>query len=688
MGLDLRNVMRNFATGVCVVSTYVDTPEGRRHDAVTVNSLTSVSLEPPLVSVCLRRDSDFLADLQATGVWAVSILDTGADDVAQSLAGDRENRAAALSTLPASPGESTGALVLDSLGWLECALRDKIDAGDHTVAIGEVLATGSQDRRCPLISLRGRYYTTGERRPAAPVADQALSRTSTESATVGGIMFESRAARGARATPDGAGMRSALEEAARIVGPDRILRPGESDSAPGLLGPNTSMFRSRRTVGVIRPSTTGQVRRVVEVYGRTAEAGSLHAISTGRNWGLGSHEPAQDDMAVLDLGGLDQVRDIDLEGGWAVVEPGVTQGRLSQLLDGTTRMLNVTVSAAATSVIGNTLDRGVGLRHERVDDLAGLEVVLPSGELVHLGWWPDPGRPTPVYPHGLGPSLLPLFVQSNLGVVTAAAIRLQPRPEALRLVRLSFPPVALADAVTELRRWVSGGLTRGVPRVFDPAAARWYGGTGEEFLVHICVDGTAEVVDALVAAVTNEARRSGLFTDASHTDATDPAHPNHEMAVLVERGYAGDPDLADTLFEAKMGQPADKVDEHVGFLFFLPLLPFSGYAVTQADGLLERVRAQTGARCSATLHILGPDLIDCVVAVKFDRQDEEAQRAHRALDLLYRLFAEAGFAPYRLDVDHAHLMDEFSADARALALTRQLKAVIDPNNAIAPGRYR
>jgi len=156
--LDLRSAMRNFATGVCIATTYADGPDGRRHDAVTVNSLTSVSLDPPLVSVCLRRGSGFLADLLATKAWAVSILDIGADDVARAFAKDRAGRAAALHALSATPGEQTGALVLDSPGWLECVLREHFDVGDHTVAIGEVVAVGVADRRPPLIFLHGKFH--------------------------------------------------------------------------------------------------------------------------------------------------------------------------------------------------------------------------------------------------------------------------------------------------------------------------------------------------------------------------------------------------------------------------------------------------------------------------------------------------------------------------------------------------
>lgn len=158
MKLDLRGAMRNFATGVCVVSTYRDGPDGRSHDAVTVNSLTSVSLEPPLVSICLRRESASLSDLLVSGVWAVSILDVGADDIARALAGDRSSRANAVKTLSATPGEHTGALVLDAPSWLECELHQHFELGDHTVAVGRVVAAGVQERRPPLIFLHGQYH--------------------------------------------------------------------------------------------------------------------------------------------------------------------------------------------------------------------------------------------------------------------------------------------------------------------------------------------------------------------------------------------------------------------------------------------------------------------------------------------------------------------------------------------------
>ncbi|MFJ3901310.1 flavin reductase family protein [Streptomyces sp. NPDC090025] len=154
---DLRSVMRTFATGVCVVSTYSDTESTRRHNALTVNSLTSLSLDPPLVALSIRRDSTFVADLLASRVWALSILDGGGEDLARIFARPAEEREKALRSLPAEPGEHTGALLLDSAAWLECRLHDQLVTGDHLLFVGEVVGAGVRDSRSALTFLHGKF---------------------------------------------------------------------------------------------------------------------------------------------------------------------------------------------------------------------------------------------------------------------------------------------------------------------------------------------------------------------------------------------------------------------------------------------------------------------------------------------------------------------------------------------------
>jgi flavin reductase len=163
--VDLRGVMRTFATGVCVAATYADQANERHHDAVTINSLNSVSLDPPLVSVCLRIESLFLADLLATKKWAVSILPYGGHENARLLAKDRATRAGAIAALPASPGPRTGALVLGSASWLECELWASFELGDHMLVVGEVVAADSRRDGPPLLFVDGGFRPLTDRWP-------------------------------------------------------------------------------------------------------------------------------------------------------------------------------------------------------------------------------------------------------------------------------------------------------------------------------------------------------------------------------------------------------------------------------------------------------------------------------------------------------------------------------------------
>ncbi|MEU5459068.1 flavin reductase family protein [Streptomyces globisporus] len=155
---ELRSVMRNFATGVCVVSTFTDAPSGRIHNALTVNSLTSLSLSPPLISISIRLESTFLDELMESGVWAVSVLDGGGEDLARIFARPEEERRRSLRSLPTEPGAATGAAVLDGAAWLECRYHQHVVTGDHVLVIGEVVGLGEDSTRSPLVFLHGGFH--------------------------------------------------------------------------------------------------------------------------------------------------------------------------------------------------------------------------------------------------------------------------------------------------------------------------------------------------------------------------------------------------------------------------------------------------------------------------------------------------------------------------------------------------
>jgi flavin reductase (DIM6/NTAB) family NADH-FMN oxidoreductase RutF len=151
-----RSVLGRVPTGVMVVTTRTATGQ----EARTANSFTSVSLRPPLVSVCFSTASPLTAALRASGLWGVSVLAADQHDVSVHFAHRRT--AGDLAGIPHTIGEHTGAALLtEAVVTLECRSVATLPAGDHTVVIGEVLAPLVRRDRTPLLFYRGGYHRVG-----------------------------------------------------------------------------------------------------------------------------------------------------------------------------------------------------------------------------------------------------------------------------------------------------------------------------------------------------------------------------------------------------------------------------------------------------------------------------------------------------------------------------------------------
>nr|WP_084360156.1 flavin reductase family protein [Janibacter anophelis] len=153
----LRHAMAHFATGVTVVTTLED---GHDH-AMTANSVTSVSLDPPLVLVCVRKDTGWHEAVGSSGVWGVSILPVAGRPAATWLSTGGRPLYGQLSRVPHHRGELGVALVDDALATLECRTSALHDAGDHSIVVGEVVSSRADARRDdPLVYYRSRYTST------------------------------------------------------------------------------------------------------------------------------------------------------------------------------------------------------------------------------------------------------------------------------------------------------------------------------------------------------------------------------------------------------------------------------------------------------------------------------------------------------------------------------------------------
>ena len=149
---DLRALVRRFPTGVAVLTVDV---EGERL-GLTVGSLVSLSLEPPLVGVAVNRQAAMHELLRGADGFALSLLAAGQEDVAQHFARGVPP-IAHWHGVATRPGAAGAPLLEGALGWLECRISAAHDAGDHTMFVGEVLAAEQGTQAAPLVYVDQAY---------------------------------------------------------------------------------------------------------------------------------------------------------------------------------------------------------------------------------------------------------------------------------------------------------------------------------------------------------------------------------------------------------------------------------------------------------------------------------------------------------------------------------------------------
>jgi flavin reductase (DIM6/NTAB) family NADH-FMN oxidoreductase RutF len=151
-----REVFGRFATGVAVITSAASAASG----GMTANALCSLSLDPLLALVCFENNARTLAIVREAGRFGVNVLSAQQEEVAEVFA----------SKVPESEKlegvahrYETGVPIIEgALSWAACSLRELIAGGDHTIAIGEVVALGLGEGD-PLVWYAGQYHDFGPR---------------------------------------------------------------------------------------------------------------------------------------------------------------------------------------------------------------------------------------------------------------------------------------------------------------------------------------------------------------------------------------------------------------------------------------------------------------------------------------------------------------------------------------------
>lgn len=148
-----RRAMGRFATGVTVITTTLD---GEKH-GMTANAVTSLSLEPMMLLVCVDKNADSHDILSRAGVFAVNILAEGQSDLSNRFAKKEFDGAHEMDDVPHTIAESGAPIIDGAIAYIDCRTITEHHGGDHTIFIGEVLDAQEMNGDSPLLFYGGRY---------------------------------------------------------------------------------------------------------------------------------------------------------------------------------------------------------------------------------------------------------------------------------------------------------------------------------------------------------------------------------------------------------------------------------------------------------------------------------------------------------------------------------------------------
>lgn len=147
--LAFRDVIGHFASGVTVISTSVD---GTLH-GTTASAITSLSLEPPMLLICMNRSSATGQAVAQSGAFAVNILGEGDDELARRFAGKGADK---FDGVRVTVGDHGQPLLPDALAQLVCRVTQQVEAATHVVFFAEVHEATARPGH-PLAYYRGKF---------------------------------------------------------------------------------------------------------------------------------------------------------------------------------------------------------------------------------------------------------------------------------------------------------------------------------------------------------------------------------------------------------------------------------------------------------------------------------------------------------------------------------------------------
>jgi 4-cresol dehydrogenase (hydroxylating) flavoprotein subunit len=459
---------------------------------------------------------------------------------------------------------------------------------------------------------------------------------------------------------------------------------------------------------VVQPATVEEVQAIVRLANQHRVP--IWTTSQGRNNGYGGSSPRVQGSVVMNLRRMNRVLEIDEELGYAVVEPGVRWTDLYEAITEKGHRLMLSIPDLGWgSIVGNALDNGITYMPYGADfqTLCGLEVVLANGELLRTGMGAMPDNESwHLYRRSLGPTLDPLFTQSNFGVVVKAGVWLMPSPEVYAPIWLNAAKETdLIPIIDTVRRLRLDRTLEGIPRLYNTLVfaslmeprTRWYDGDGptpDHVIDQIAGDlgfgrwvMSMGVWDDNVIADHKLAKIKSAFEQIPGVDVRFSKYPPEEIPALEhhsERVLGGVPAQEWNNILRWYGTDAGA---HLGNGLVAPLVGTEAYRLhTLIRGVIER-EMKLDYFCSPMV-INARSFIHACGAIWDISSEEESRRSYEGSKIIVREAAKAGFGEYRAHLDYMDAAaDTYSFNDHAYRrFLWKIKDAVDPNGILAPGK--
>jgi len=507
-------------------------------------------------------------------------------------------------------------------------------------------------------------------------------------------------------------IQTALQEWAEILPADAVLT-GDSLAHYQV----NCLSLTRKIYAALQPRSEADVIQIVRIANRHQI--SLYTISTGHNWGYGSALPVRDDCVIVDLTRMNRILDMDSELGLVTLEPGVTQKQLFDYLDSHHLDFFVPTTGAGptASLVGNALDRGFGMTpdEDHFRAVTCLRAILPNGTVYRSHISEIGEGACGVWKWGIGPYLDGLFAQGNVGIVTSLQISLIRRPEHIEVYLFTLKEAADFSKLTESCRNLMADLrghVGGIKIINQKQIELTIG--SRDIGMSLAADfawmgfGVIRCKRSMIGSIRREVRRA--LPEVSRIVFVNESRVKwlRKLRILVpgKRGklLKEQLDRMDHLLDIVNGiprglelklvykhvpmpdvLPLDPVRDGVGIIWYAPVLPFKTEVIVRMVEMIKDTLGKYGFDQAVSLTVINEKCAMGVIPILYRRPEDKAQ-AYRCFQELWRRGNELGCHPYRINIEAMPEMAN-APNSTYWELVHTIKAAIDPNDILSPGRY-